>query len=179
VFCRTEGNFGQTGSVQRHLARFEHTHRVRKLSVVACLSSCCHEPQRKPSRSPPSARTATKLQNPRACGLGGTPSRLKSLRFKRNIIMEWRIASRVRASPARSAGLGWSSDSRPKLEWAMKNSERVARPRSVGKNLNSTLMRRGFSRYPYYSLSAAISSVQNCGEAPGARTVQDDWPSRG
>jgi len=120
-------------------------------------------------RSPPTVRTATKTSSPMRRALACRARNQSRSRFKRNIIMEWRTASRARASLVRSAGLGWVSDSRPKLEWAMKNSERVARPRSVGKNLNSTQMRREFSRYPYHSLSGAISSVQHCGEAPGYR----------
>jgi hypothetical protein len=132
---------------------------------VACVSSFYHELRRMPLRSPPSARTATKFPSPRKCGLGGTPSRLKSLRFKRNIIMEWLIPSRVRASPARSAGLRWSSDSHPRLDWAMKNTERVARRRSVERNLSLRRVRRESSRYPYHSLSGAISTVQNCAKA--------------
>lgn len=98
----------------------------------------------------------------------------KAMRLKRHIIVRWRIASRVRASPARSAGLGWSSGSHLRLDWALKNTERAARRRSVERNLNSAQMRCEFLRYPYHCLSGAISSVQNCAEAPGATAGQED-----
>jgi hypothetical protein len=89
-------------------------------------------------------------------------SQSKCCDLKGNIIDQWPIALRVRASPVRSAGLGWSSDSHPRLDRAMKNSERVAPRQSAERNLNSRRMRREFSRYPYHSLSGVISTVQNC-----------------
>jgi hypothetical protein len=90
---------------------------------------------------------------------------IKVLRLKRDIIIRWRIASRARASPVRSAGLGWSSHTHPKLDCAMKHSEQVARCRSVERNLNSSGVRREFSRYPLHFLSGGISTVQNCAKA--------------
>jgi len=115
---------------------------------------------------------------------------IRVLRLKRNIIDRWPIALRVRASPVRSAGLGWSLHSHPKLDWAMKNSEQVAPRRSVERNLNSRRVRREFSRYPYHSLSGATSFDPNCADgepvilnhrrvdtmptdSPGASTVLD------
>ena len=134
--------------------------------MVACLSSSgnraakntdavhhpvCVRPQNSPS--------------PRKWGLGGKPSSSKSLRFPRNIISEWRIASRVRVSPARSVGLGWSSDSHLRPGWLLKNSWRVARRRSVGRNLSLRRVRREFSSCLCRCSSGAISTVQNCAEA--------------
>ena len=89
---------------------------------------------------------------------------IKVLRLKRNIIARWPIALRVRASPVRSAGLGWSSDSHPRLDRAMKNSERVAPRQSVERNLNSSGVRREFSSYPYHSSSVATSFDLNCAD---------------
>lgn len=82
-----------------------------------------------------------------------------------NIIERWRIVLRARASLVQSAGLGWSLDSHLTLDWAKKSFERIARRRSVGKNLNTSLVRRGFSKYPYHCLNGAISSVRNCAKA--------------
>jgi hypothetical protein len=87
---------------------------------------------------------------------------IKVLRLKRNIIIRWRIASRVRASPVRSAGLGLWFDTETKVERAGKRSEKGVPRQNVERNLNSKRMRREFSRYPYHSLSGAISTVQNC-----------------
>ena len=93
--------------------------------------------------------------------------------LNRNIISKWRIASRVCVSPARSAGLGWSSDSHLRLDSVMKNSERVARRQSVERNLSLRKVRREFSRYPYHSLSGAISSVQKCASRSSSRNGRE------
>ena len=60
----------------------------------------------------------------------------------------------------------------------MKNSERVARCRSVERNLSSTQVRRGFSSCLYHFSNGATSTVQNCAEAPRAAAAQEDSPSR-
>jgi hypothetical protein len=82
-----------------------------------------------------------------------------------NIIDRWQIVLRARASLVQSAGLGWSLDSHLTLDWAKKSFERIARRQSVGKNLNTSLVRRGFSKYPCHFLNGAISSVRNCAKA--------------
>ncbi len=82
MFSRTEGNFGQTGSIRRHLARFEHSYRCWKLSVVACLSSFCHELRRIPLRSPPSARTATKFSKSKRVRTWRHPVNIKVAPFQ-------------------------------------------------------------------------------------------------
>lgn len=51
------------------------------------------------------------------------------------------------------------------LDWAKKSFERIARRQSVGKNLNTSLVRRGFSKYPCHFLNGAIPSVRNCAKA--------------
>ncbi len=89
---------------------------------------------------------------------------------KHNIILKWRIALRARASLVQNVERGLSSHSQTSLDQAEKSSGRTARHRSVGKNLSSRLVRRGFSRYPYHCLNGAISTVQTCAKARlGAR----------
>jgi len=96
-----------------------------------------------------------------------------------NIIERWRIVLRARASLVQSAGLGWSLDSHLTLDWAKKSFERIARRQSVGKNLNTSLATRGFSKYPYHFLNGAISTVQSCAEARLSTTFKIIRPFRG
>src|SRR5881398_1400138 len=74
---------------------------------------------------------------------------------KHNIILKWRIALRARASLVQNVERGLSSHSQTSLDQAEKSSGRTARHRSVGKNLSSRLVRRGFSRYPYQTCAKA------------------------
>ena len=135
--------------------RSSRTRELASTSAASFLSACRAQPVAServvhhPDRiRPPNCRTAAKEPGPNS-----------------NIISKWRIASRVRVSLARSAGLGWSLDSHLRLAWAMKNSMRVARCRSAQRNSTSRWVRCGSSRYPYNSSSGAISSVQNCAKA--------------
>ena len=88
-------------------------------------------------------------------------SQSKSLRLKHTIIVRWRIASRVRASPVRSAGLGWSLDNHLTLGRGEKSFERIARRQSAGKNLSSNLQKLVFSKFHCHCLSAATFFVLN------------------
>ena len=153
---RPEEDFGQTVSIAGIWVDIERSCHCSEPSVEASLNSSCSRGKPLSFRSPPTVRTATKTSSPMRRALACRARNQSRSRFKRNIIMEWRTASRARASLVRSAGLGWVSDSRPKLEWAMKNSERVARCRSVERNLSSRLVRREFSRYPCHSLNGAF-----------------------
>ena len=158
---RPEEDFGQTVSIAGSWLDLERSCHSSELSVEASLNSSFAGGKPMSFRSPPTVRTATKTSSPRRKALGCRARNPKSLRLKRNIIIRWRIASRVRASPVRSAGLGWLLDSHLTVDGGEKSFERIARRRSAGKNLSSNLERLVFSKFHYHCLSAAIFFVPN------------------
>ncbi len=81
---------------------------------------------------------------------------------KRNIILEWLIALRARASRVPDVGLGSLSDSKPNLEKARQSFGRVARRRSVGRNLTSKSVKRGSLSCHCRFSSVATSIDLNC-----------------
>ena len=81
MFCRTESNFGQTGSIRRHLARCEHNDDCRKLSVAACLPATGRE--RMPFAFTTQCAYGPRISpSSRKLRLGRTPSTSKSLRYR-------------------------------------------------------------------------------------------------
>jgi hypothetical protein len=76
---------------------------------------------------------------------------------KRNIILEWLIALRARASRVPDVGLGLLSSRKLHLDWSTRSSEQAAPCRSVEGNLNSKWGRRGFSIFLCRFSSAATS----------------------
>ena len=96
-----------------------------------------------------------------------------------NIILEWLIALRARASLVRNVGLGLSLDSKSKVEKTRKDSEPVAQCQSVERNSSSKLGRPASLKCLYLFSSAAISIDLNCPDRGAILTVVSQKPVSG
>jgi hypothetical protein len=83
-------------------------------------------------------------------------------RLKGRIIFVWPIALCVRASLARSAEFGSSSDHKTSSRSAEKSALRGALQRSAARSLNSKPVRLAFSKFRCRFSSAVTSIVRNC-----------------
>ena len=159
---RLEGDFSQTTSIAgprlnrsrtvatgnplwRHVLTLPFTNFPRRHTV--------HHPKCVRPQNSPSLRKSESCRIP-------VPSTV--LCSKRNIILEWLIALRARASRVPDVGLGLLSDSKPNLEKARQSSGRVAQRRSVGRNLNSKSVKRGSLSCHCRFSSVATSIDLNC-----------------
>jgi hypothetical protein len=87
-------------------------------------------------------------------------------RLNGRIIFVWPIALRVRASPARSAESGSSSDRKINSRSAKRIAQRFALRQSVAESLNSKRARLSFSKFRCRFSSAVSSVVRNCEKDP-------------
>jgi hypothetical protein len=88
-----------------------------------------------------------------------------SERLEGRIIFAWPIALCARASPARNAEFGSSSDRKTKLGSTKKRAWRSVLQLSVASSLNSNPVRLAFSKFRYHFSSAVTSIVRNCKRA--------------
>src|SRR5437016_9331784 len=104
--------------------------------------------------SPHKVRTATKFPNLKESELAPMPSTVVLFHAQYNHGMADRIACSCVTCPKCGTWVVVRQPSEAGL--GVKNSERVARCRSVERNLSSRLVRREFSRYPCHSLNGAF-----------------------
>ena len=145
-FFYAGSGFRSNGLNRRSWALHRQDRRCRQPSVVACLSSRCYERRRRSYGPPPKVRTVAKFPQPQKAGSlrpipGCHPSVLCS---KRNIILEWLIALRARASLVRDVGFGLWLANEPKVARTRKSLEKAAPRRSVERNSNLRLASLGF-----------------------------------